>query len=186
MNIKQLKTYRITRILFIKPADKGGAVVVMDLKDYLAEGYKQLSDGNVYKKLSESKTLEYHNLIKSYLKHCYESDSDISRETFMYLTDFVPRTSRLYLLPKIHKNVQPPPERPVISSNGAPTERISQFVDFFLQPFVSKNRSYIKDTNDFLLKLQALGKLPENTILFSLDVVSLYTNIPTEMGLKVD
>ena len=102
----------------------------------------------------------------------------------MYLTDFVPRTSRLYLLPKIHKNVQPPPGRPVISSNGAPTERISQFVDFFLQPFVSKNRSYIKDTNDFLLKLQALGKLPENTILFSLDVVSLYTNIPTEMGLK--
>ena len=102
----------------------------------------------------------------------------------MYLTDSVPRTSRLYLLPKIHKNVQPPPGRPVISSNGAPTERISQFVDFFLQPYVSKNRSYIKDTNDFLLKLQALGKLPENTILFSLDVVSLYTNIPTEMGLK--
>ena len=28
-----------------------------------------------------------------------------------------------------------------------------------------------------------MGKLPENSILFSLDVVSLYTNIPTEMGL---
>ena len=50
---------------------------------------------------------------------------------------------------------------------------------------MSKNRSYIKDTNGFLLKLQALGKLPENTILFSLHVVSLYTNIPTEMGLKL-
>ena len=181
---KAIKDLQNNKDIVIKPADKGGAVVVMDLKDYLAEGYKQLSDGNVYKKLSESKTLEYHNLIKSYLKHCYESESEISRETFMYLTDFVPRTSRLYLLPKIHKNVQPPPGRPVISSNGAPTERISQFVDFFLQPYVSKNRSYIKDTNDFLLKLQALGKLPENTILFSLDVVSLYTNIPTEMGLK--
>ena len=90
----------------------------------------------------------------------------------------------MYLLPKIHKNIIPPPGRPVISSNGSPTERISQFVDFFLQPYVSSSRSYIKDTNDFLLKLQELGKLPENSILFSLDVVSLYTNIPTEMGIK--
>ena len=67
---KAIKDLQNNKDIVIKPADKGGAVVVMDLKDYLAEGYKQLSDGNVYKKLSESKTLEYHNLIKSYLKHC--------------------------------------------------------------------------------------------------------------------
>ena len=57
-------------------------------------------------------------------------------------------------------------------------------MDFFLQPFVSTTKSYIKNTNDFLLKLKGLGKLPDKSILFSLDVVSIYTNIPTEMGLN--
>ena len=37
------------------------------------------------------------------------------------------------MLPKIHKNREHPPGRPIVSGNGCPTERISKFVDFFLQ-----------------------------------------------------
>ena len=118
--------------IIIKLADKGGAVVILDKKDYLAEGYKQLSDTKVYKKLDGNKTLEYHSRICKYLEYCYSFEREINKDTFTYLTDFIPRTSRMYLLPKIHKNIIPPPGRPVISSNGSPTERISQFVDFFL------------------------------------------------------
>ena len=51
-----------------------------------------------------------------------------------YLTDTTCRTSQLYLLPKIHKNMNPPPGRPIISGNGCPTEKMSQFVDHFLNP----------------------------------------------------
>ena len=175
--IEELKA---NKDIVIKPADKGGAVVIVNCSNYLAEGYKQLSDEKVYKKLTESKTKEYHKLICDYLKHSCEVEREISRENYLYLTDFIPRTSRMYLLPKIHKPARPPPGRPAISANGSPTERISQFVDFFLQPFVSSTKSYIKDTNDFF----AEAKLPENSILFSLNVVSLYTNIPTDMGLS--
>ena len=35
---------------------------------------------------------------------------------------------------------------PVESSNSHPTERISQFIDFRLQPLVTKLHSYIKNT----------------------------------------
>ena len=127
--------------IVIKPADKGGAVVIVNRSDYLAEGYKQLSDEKVYKKLTESKTNENHKLICDYLKCICEVEREISRETYLYLTDFIPQTSRMYLLPKMHKTARPPPGRPVISINGSPTERISQFVDFFLQPFVSSTKS---------------------------------------------
>ena len=34
--------------IVIKPADKGSCIVVWDCKDYLAEGYKQLSDSSTY------------------------------------------------------------------------------------------------------------------------------------------
>ena len=68
------------------------------------------------------------------------------------------------------------PGRPVISNSGFYTENISAFLDFHLKP-------YIKDTNDFLRKLQNLPKLPDDVILCTIDVVGLYPNIPNEEGL---
>ena len=76
------------------------------------------------------------------------------------------------------------PGRPIVSSNSHPTERISQFVDYHLQPLVHKLPSFVKDTNDFLNKLLTVGKLPSNSLLVTLDVSSLYTNIPHNEGIN--
>ena len=69
-----------------------------------------------------------------------------------------PRAARLYLLPKIHKPGNP--GRPIVASNGAPTENISRFVDFFLQPGMVHLPFYIRDPTDFLNKLRRLAILP--------------------------
>ena len=45
-------------------------------------------------------------------------------------------------------------------------------------------KSYIKDTSDFLKKLNKLSKLPENAILVTTDVVGLYPSIPHADGLE--
>ena len=52
----------------------------------------------------------------------------------------------------------------------------------FLQPYLTKVKSYLRDTTDFLNKLKALGPLPNDYILGTLDVTSLYTNIPNTEG----
>ena len=88
------------------------------------------------------------------------------------------------MLPKIHKNISPPPGRPIISGNGSPTERIFHFVDFFLKDISKLGKSYVKDTTLFLKTIQDITHVPENTILVTLDVKSLYTNIPNELGIK--
>jgi hypothetical protein len=84
------------------------------------------------------------------------------------------RTAKFYLLPKIHKGINPPPGRPIVSANGCPIERISQLVDPFLNPISKTHQSYIKDTTHFLQILQEVGPLPNNSILVTVDVTSLY------------
>ena len=76
------------------------------------------------------------------------------------------------------------PGRPVISSIGCHTERISKYVDYHLQPLNQALPSYIKDTTDFLNKLDTLpDQLPEESILVTMDVRALYTNVPNEEGI---
>ena len=67
---------------------------------------------------------------------------------------------------------------------GFNTERISSFIDYHLQPLAQNVKSYIKDTNDFLCKLNKIGKLPDNAIMVTVDVVGLYPSIPHDEGLK--
>ena len=71
-----------------------------------------------------------------------------------------------------------------MSSNSAPTENISRFVDCFLQPCAISLPSYIRDTTDFINRLRRLPPLPPGTLMVTLDVSSLYTNIPHEEGIK--
>ena len=65
-----------------------------------------------------------------------------------------------------------------------PTERISAFVDLLLKPLVNDLPSYIRDTKDFLTALQAVPPLPDHALLFTMDVVELYNNIPHVDGLE--
>ena len=74
--------------------------------------------------------------------------------------------------------------RPIVSANGYPTEKISEFVDLHLQPHVHSLPSYLQDTTDFLRNQDAMGPLPPETLLVSMDVTSLYTNIAHEDGFK--
>jgi hypothetical protein len=43
-----------------------------------------------------------------------------------------------------------------VSANGYPTERISEFIDFHLRPFVENLPSHIKDTTGYLKKMENL------------------------------
>ena len=68
--------------------------------------------------------------------------------------------------------------RSVISNSSYFTENISSFLDFHLKPLAEKVKSYIQDTNDFFKKIANLPLFPDDLILCTIDVVSLYPNIP--------
>ena len=94
-----------------------------------------------------------------------------------------PKLGRFYLLPKIYKKLHNVPGRPVISNSSYFAEKISSFLDFHLKPMAQKVKSYIQDTHDSSKKTANLLPLPDDLILCTIDVVSLYPNIPHEEGL---
>ena len=65
------------------------------------------------------------------------------------------------------------PGRPVISSCGTPTEKVSEFLDNQLKPAMKKGMSYIKDSNDFIHKIRDLKDIPNDALLVTADIEGL-------------
>jgi hypothetical protein len=99
--------------------------------------------------------------------------------TFKFLMPPTPtKTPTIYLLPKIHKPGNP--GRPIISGCDGPTVRLSKYADYFLKPLVRN----IPSSTDFLRRIFELNhNLPTDIILLTIDVRSLYTNIPHDEGI---
>ena len=93
------------------------------------------------------------------------------------------RPARFYCLVKVHKGLENPPGRPIMSGNNHTTERLSEYVDREINPFVPSIPSHIKDTNHLIDILKDLN-LPKEAILTSFDVTGLYTNIPHIEGIE--
>jgi hypothetical protein len=169
--------------LTIKPADKGGALVLMDTDLYLKEAYRQLNDINYYVKLNKPIYTDNRNKIEAILNDMY-NDKIINNKQLQYLAGpHEPRLRRFYILPKIHKDPltwtiphRMPQGRPIVSDVESESYRISAYVESFLTPLSCRHESYIKNSYDFIDKIRDLN-ISANTYLVTGDITSLYTNM---------
>lgn len=186
---RALTTLRKLDNVIIKPADKGGQIVLQDRTDYLLEANRQLNDINYYKKLSSPLQLETQIMMRTIIDKLYLNKYiNFKQLAYLYGPDN-PRPRLFYLLPKIHKKPESwtvpfkvPAGRPIVSDCGSESYRVAEYIDYFLNPLSHMHASYVKDTYDFVNKLRTV-KVPSNSFLFSIDVDSLYTNIETARGL---
>ena len=194
--LESLKSYDD---IVIKKADKGGMFVILDkdfyrdkmvLKDHLnTDTYK------IVRKNEDSKVMErLAELLKKHSKCLREAE-------ISYINNKNWKSSNIYVSPKVHKSEEiirkaqssneqyiqmPCPQnlkgRPIIAGPVAPTQRLSELMEKLLSPLVPLLKSYVKDDWNFI------DKLPRTTDfeceLYSVDIVSLYTNIPHELGLQ--
>ena len=185
--------------IIIKKADKGGMFVILDknfyrdkmvMRDHLrTKTYKivsRFSDNRVMRKLKE--------LTDKHSKCLHESEIN-------YINNKLWKSSNIYVTPKVHKckeileiaassnkeyiHMPCPPNlkgRPIIAGPQSPTQRLSELIEKILSPLVPLLKSYIKDDWDFI------NRLPRTTSfeceIYSVDIVSLYTNIPHKLGLE--
>ncbi len=77
-----LSSLRSDPRIIIKPADKGGAVTVMDTHDYEAEALRQLNDQSNYAPVTERTEAWVTDIIED-----MHDKSELDRTTYLYLRD---------------------------------------------------------------------------------------------------
>lgn len=183
--LEALKKLQKDDTIVIKKADKGSTVVIMNRTDYIAEVERQLGDTKFYEKLDKNPQEQFRKDINEVLRDVKVSES--TRENLSPSgSNSVPV---FYILPKIHKQSDSNlplgyPGRPIVSNCGSLTENISAYIDSVLKPHMESLPSYVKDTSDFITKIHSLKVIPQNAFLVTLDVTSLYSNIPHDDGIK--
>lgn len=121
--------------------------------------------------MEEDPTNQMKKEVDAYLQEAEEADI-IDSEIRKALTNECLQVPLLYLVPKVHKDLKQPPGRPIVSG-----------VDSFLQDIVGRLPNCLKDTYKFLRQIDNCN-VTDVTWLCTLDVQSLYTNIPLEDGCK--
>jgi hypothetical protein len=180
--------------IVIKPADKGCAIVVMDKARYLNEIWRMLDNDRYYERLQESIMPDTISKVRTMVLHMYLAKL-ISRKVYEFLREpnEALKMHKFYGLPKVNKarTTWPLPNqpalRPITTSTGSILSALSSWVDFNIQPYVTKmlKDSLVKDTYDFIDRLKNL-ELPRDAevILVAADVKDLYTNIPHDEGIE--
>jgi Reverse transcriptase (RNA-dependent DNA polymerase) len=176
-----LYNLRNTKNIVIKAADKGGGIVILNKEDYVNKIITHLND-SAYLKVPEHTF--YEDPLKSkYQTLIFELKPFLSNKQFNWLCHVNNEPGILYGLPKIHK--KDTPIRPIISQSNCLTYKLHKYIQQLLKIGELQIPNLIKDTTDFLNKIKLYNDLIKpNTFLVTLDVESLYTNIPLDLGIE--
>ena len=172
---------RENKNIFFTFADKGNITVAIDSLTYKDKMTLMLSDTNTYKKVKRNPLATLQKNVKDimmkwndlgYLDKKYHKNNLTQTDTML---------PRMYGLPKIHKNNIP--MRPIVSCIGSPTYKLSKVIESILNNSLTKPKSYIKNSLN-LIEIVKNIEIPNDHIMLSLDVTSLFTNIPLELLIK--
>lgn len=166
--------------IIIKPSDKCGKIVIMDVEDYDKACLETLTNSEHYLELKEDPNPQYKEQLMEEIRSLKANNYINKFEESMLIEGS--RTPAFYGLPKLHKAFSNfPALRPISSGSSSCTKRLSEFIDTFLKPLAQKLPSYVQDTTSFINKVRT-QKFSGPTYVSSLDVTSLYPNIDHTEG----
>ncbi|XP_055857065.1 uncharacterized protein LOC129919958 [Episyrphus balteatus] len=148
--------------------------------DYSNKMSKLLEDKNIYKTIRTDPTPKLQKTNNTLVNEIFKNKYiDQWQKNKMYSSSST--APRLYGLPKIHKPDLP--LRPISSSTNVPCYQLSKHIGQILKNIVNENYNI---NNSIQLKTQLeVIVLEEDDFLVSFDAVSLFTNIPTYLAIKI-
>ena len=127
--------------IIITKADKGSAIVIVDVKDFIKEDEPKLKNTENYRKRTEIRKLL--KLVNDTIER-FKKQKLMNANVTEGLKRNDPKNPKFYLRPKIHKESNP--SCLVISSVNCHTANISKYVDYLLQHIVKEIPSYVRRT----------------------------------------
>ncbi|XP_071124195.1 uncharacterized protein [Mytilus edulis] len=169
----------------------------MDREYYRDNILNMLQDEMSYEVTDKILDRQTSTMIKKLLK---KHKTELFEEEIDYISNSKFSESYFYGLPKIHKSKEisnaiseqnseyiellTPNDlkfRPIVGGPSSVTQNLSHFIDIVLKPLCCEVPSFIRDDLDFLNHLPKT--VNPNSELITFDIVSLYTNIPHDLGI---
>ena len=168
--------------------DKNLGPCIIERMRYIERAHNDhLGDTTTYQRLTKDDAIAFERQTKSTLKQLVEQHKDdLTAAELTYFARSLKlehRRPQFYLTFKVHK--QPLKTRPVVSCVGSFNEVFSKWLDYQMKRLLPLSKTYLRDSQQVLEELAALGPLPLNARLFTADAVSMYTNIDTQHALEV-
>lgn len=187
--VKALRELQHMKHIVLKPADKGSAIVILSREQYILEVERQLNDTEYYKKLDKPIYVDTIPIVRDIVDKLKKDKFINSKQRQYLMGSQEPRERRFYILPKIHKDptkwtvpFEVPPGRPIVSDCGSETYFTAEYLDHYLNPLSTRHPAYVRDTYHFIEIVKNIT-ISSDFHLFSMDVSSLYTNIPIQSGI---
>ncbi len=176
--IKELKKEKSIKIL---GADKGRATVILDTSEYDDKLECMLKDTSTYEELRDDPTPRFKKKLVNILKRLVREEKIGPQDKdFLFPTaEIVPR---IYGSPKIHKKDNP--LRPIIDYTGSIGYNVSRSLSDIISPLVGNTVHHVLNSKQLAEDLCGVI-VSDDEYLISHDVVSLFTNTPVDLTLKI-
>ena len=176
--MKSLKDLASNKEVIVKRSDKCKGLVLINSSDYMS---KMQNITQQYDDVPKNPTPKLEAATKRVIHETL--DGKVDDKIVKSILPQCSRTAELYGLPKDHKTDIP--LRPIVSACDDPVDKLTWILERVITQLLPFIPTHLKNTTQFLAQVREKFplKFEPGTILFSVDVVNLYGNIPVEEGI---
>jgi hypothetical protein len=169
------KQLRDNEQIVIRKADKSNIFVILDKTEYISKINQIVSDESKFQRVSRDPS----ELLQRRANKLINTANSFAGSK--KLTPIVGSYSPGYLYGNVKNHKENNPLRPIIAQVTSPIYKTAQELDALIKPYIPKKFS-LRSRDDFL---EILRDQRPSGHLASLDVTSLFTNVPTEETLEI-
>ena len=163
--IRELVSLQKQRQIIIKRCDKGAGIIILNFEEYVGACNAHLNseitnaDGSTskyYMKVDKEALDSAKHKLNQILQEALDNDI-ISKTEAEAMDPGDKGPGKFYCTFKVHKEhrqMEVPPERPIISGCGSAFENVSKFINHHIQDISTNHPTYIQDTPDLLRYLE--------------------------------